>query len=68
MSKIVDLTMGFEMVGAVPIVVMKPRNGGIAELVEQCRAGKIPFSGPGSLCEKVSSMGYSTVGLFEMVR
>jgi hypothetical protein len=48
--------------------VMQPRNETIGKLIEECAAGRLPFSGPGSLCEKVSAMGYKTTSLYEMVR
>ena len=48
--------------------VMKPRNETIGQLVQDCADGKLPFSGPGSLCEKVAAMGFKTTSLYEMVR
>ncbi len=44
------------------------RNKTIAELVEQCARGELPFSGHDSLCSRVSAMGYNTTCLYEMVR
>jgi hypothetical protein len=49
-------------------VVLKPRNEIIAQLIEDCVDGKIPFSGDGSLYQKVRQMGYSGNSLYEMVR
>lgn len=47
---------------------MRPRNETIGQLVQDCADGKLSFSGPGSLCEKVAAMGYKTTSLYEMVR
>lgn len=46
---------------------LEPRTQTIADLVDQCARGDLPFSGPGSLCEKVSAMGYRCTSLYEMV-
>ena len=48
-------------------VVLKSRNEGIAQLVQDCADGKVPFTGDGSLWQKVRAMGYSCNGLYEMV-
>lgn len=49
-------------------VVLTARNDTIAELVQACADGKLPFSGPDSLCSKVHDMGFKTTSLYEMVR
>lgn len=46
--------------------VMQPRAG-VGGLVEACARGELPFSGPDSLCSKVSAMGFKTTSLYEMV-
>lgn len=51
-----------------PKVVLQARTPQIADLIEQCARGELPFSGPDSLCSKVSDMGYRTTSLYEMVR
>ncbi len=51
-----------------PEVLLVPRNSKIAELVRACADGKLPFSGPESLCDQVSRLGYKTTSLYEMVR
>lgn len=51
-----------------PEVIMVARNSTIAELVQQCADGILPFSGPDSLCSKVNAMGFSFNGLYEAVR
>jgi len=51
----------------VPPVVLVARNATIADLVQQCAEGKLPFSGPDSLHSKVHAMGYKTTSLYEMV-
>lgn len=48
-------------------VVLQARNETIAQLIEDCVDEKIPFSGPGSLCEKIALMGYKTTSAYEMV-
>lgn len=48
-------------------VTLQARTPKIAELVEACADGAIPFSGPDSLCSKVAAMGYKTTSLYEMV-
>ena len=45
-------------------VVMKARTDTIAEMVEDCATGRLPF---GELCAKVAAMGYKTTSLYEMV-
>jgi hypothetical protein len=47
---------------------LKPRNETIAQLIEDCADGKIPFSGEDSLCSKISAMGFKITSLYEMVR
>jgi hypothetical protein len=49
-------------------LVLKPRNETIGRLVQDCADGKLPFAGPGSLCETVAAMGYKITSLYEMVR
>ena len=49
-----------------PEIVLVPRRG-IGELIDDCIAGRIKFSGPDSLCAKVHAMGYNTNSLYEMV-
>ena len=49
-------------------VVLIPRNETIAQLVQDCADGKLPFSGPDSLWSKTREMGYTTTSLYEMVR
>lgn len=53
--------------GTCPEINLVPRNASIAELVDLCARDKIPFSGPDSLCYRVSMMGYNTTSLYEMV-
>jgi hypothetical protein len=48
--------------------VILPRNDRIADLIRQCAEGKLPFSGPDSLCFKMRQDGYNTNGLYEMVK
>lgn len=50
-----------------PQVVLVARNQTIADLIDQCARGQLPFSGPDSLFSKVRAMGYSGNSLFEMV-
>jgi hypothetical protein len=49
-------------------VVMQARNETIGKLIQECAEGRLQFSGPGSLCEKVAAMGFKTTSLYEMVR
>lgn len=49
-------------------VTLQARTPKIAELVEACADGALPFSGPDSLCSIVAAMGYKTTSLFAMVR
>ena len=49
-------------------VTLQARTPKIAELVEACADGALPFSGPDSLCSMVTAMGYKTTSLYEMVR
>lgn len=49
-------------------VVLQARNQTIADLIEECAAGRLAFSGPDSLCAKVAAMGFKTTSLYEMVR
>ena len=48
-------------------VSLQARTPKIAELVEACADGALPFSGPNSLCSMVAAMGYKTTSLYEMV-
>jgi hypothetical protein len=48
-------------------VILKSRNDTVEKLVQDCADGNLPFSGPGSLCEKVAAMGFKTASLYEMV-
>jgi len=48
-------------------VILAARNDTIAQLVQDCADGKLPFSGPNSLYTKVRQMGYSGNSLYEMV-
>lgn len=50
----------------IPTVVLIPKST-VADLVQLCADGKLPFSGPDSLCSKVSAMGFKTTSLYEMV-
>lgn len=50
-----------------PQVVLVARNQTIADLIQQCADGTLPFSGPDSLCSKVADMGFKTTSLYEMV-
>ncbi len=49
-------------------VTLEARSPTVAELVQACADGKLPFSGPDSLKSKIAAMGYSTTSLYEMVR
>lgn len=49
-------------------ITLQARTPKIAELVEACADGALPFSGPDSLCSMVAAMGYKTTSLYEMVR
>jgi len=49
------------------VEVILQARAGVGELVEACARGELPFSGPDSLCSKVSAMGYKTTSLYEMV-
>ena len=48
-------------------VVLVARNADVADLVQQCADGKLPFSGPDSLHSKFASMGWSTQSLYAVV-
>ena len=50
-----------------PQVILSARNQTIADLVDACARGELPFSGPDSLYSKGRSMGYSGNSLYEMV-
>jgi hypothetical protein len=50
-----------------PEVVLVARSQSVADLVEQCARGELPFSGPDSLHSKVSAMGFSTTSLYPAV-
>jgi hypothetical protein len=47
---------------------MIARSSTIADLVDECAKGHLPFSGPDSLCSHVAAMGYKTTSLYEAVR
>ena len=49
-------------------VTLQARTPRIAELIEACADGALPFSGENSLCSMVAAMGYKTTSLYEMVR
>ena len=51
-----------------PEVTMVARAPKIAELIEACADGALPFSGENSLCGMVAAMGFKTTSLYEMVR
>jgi hypothetical protein len=46
-------------------VVLQAKTPTIAQLVQDCADGKLPFD---SLCDLVAAMGYKTTSLYEMVR
>lgn len=46
---------------------MEPSNQTIADLIDDCVRGKLPFGGPDSLYFKVHAMGYKCTSLYEMV-
>lgn len=46
---------------------LEPRNQTLADLIAECAAGRLLFSGPDSLCTKVAAMGFKTTNLYEMV-
>jgi hypothetical protein len=48
-------------------VVLKSRYDSIEYLIQECASGRLPFTGPGSLHEKVAAMGFKTTSLYEMV-
>jgi hypothetical protein len=48
-------------------VVLQARTPELSQLIQDCADGKLPFSGPDSLCERVAAMGYKTTSLYEMV-
>jgi hypothetical protein len=50
-----------------PAVVLVARTPTVADLVEQCARGDLPFSGPDSLYSKVHAMGYACTSLYEAV-
>jgi hypothetical protein len=50
-----------------PEVVLVARSQSVADLVEQCARGELPFSGPDSLHSKVAAMGFSTTSLYPAV-
>jgi hypothetical protein len=49
-------------------VVLRARTPDIAQMVQDCADGKLPFAGPDSLCSWLASNGYSTTSAYEMVR
>ncbi len=53
--------------GGNPTVVLVARSQSVADLVEACAKGELPFSGPESLCAKVAAMGFSTTSLYPAV-
>lgn len=50
-----------------PHIVLQARTQTIADLVDACAKGELPFSGPDSLYSKVHAMGYKCTSLYEMV-
>lgn len=50
-----------------PTVILKPKTPEVGALIKLCDEGKLPFSGPDSLCSKIAAMGYKTTSCFEMV-
>jgi hypothetical protein len=50
-----------------PEVVLVSRYDSVDDLVRQCARGELKFSGPDSLCAKISAMGFNTTSLYEMV-
>lgn len=48
-------------------VILQARNQTIADLIDQCARGTLPFSGPNSLWTKIVAMGYNGNSLYEMV-
>lgn len=48
-------------------IELKPRTEAIGQLIQDHIDGKIPFSGEGSLYQRVWAMGYSCTNLYEMV-
>lgn len=50
-----------------PQVVLQARSQTVADLIDECARGTLPFSGPDSLYSKVVAMGYSGNSLYEMV-
>lgn len=55
------------MTGQGPVFVMTPRDDTIAQLVDDCARGRLPFDGPNSLCSKIWAMDYKCTSLYEMV-
>lgn len=62
------LTAGGEARDDGPVVVMVARSQSIADMVDACARGELPFSGPDSLCAKVAAMGFTTTSLYPAVR
>jgi hypothetical protein len=50
-----------------PVVTIVARTPGIADMVDQCARGQLPFSGPSSLCSWLRERGYTSTGAYEMV-
>lgn len=48
-------------------IVLKARHPNVADLVEACARGQIPFSGPDGLTRLVAEMGFATDSLYPMV-
>jgi len=50
-----------------PIVILEPKNKELAQMIQDCADGKLPYHGENSLHSKVTEMGYKTTGLYELV-
>lgn len=50
-----------------PEVILQARSQTIADLIDACAKGELPFSGPDSLYSKIHDMGYKCTSLYEMV-
>lgn len=61
------MTSAKQTIRHTPELVLQARSSTIADLVQQCAEGNLPFSGPESLFAKVAAMGYRTTSLYEMV-
>jgi len=51
-----------------PPAIVVVHKTGLEDLYKSCAAGEIPFSGPGSLYEKVNAMGYNCRYLYESLQ